>query len=58
MPGIVEIQKVFLSSPKFAVVGASKDQTKYGTKVGESIVTGPLFRLTSSASGFKVVLGA
>ncbi|KAK0221863.1 NAD-P-binding protein [Armillaria fumosa] len=27
------IQKVFLSSPSFAVVGASKDQTKFGTKV-------------------------
>ncbi|KAI0645862.1 CoA binding domain-containing protein [Trametes meyenii] len=30
---LVEIQKKFLSSPKYAVVGASKDQTKYGTKV-------------------------
>ncbi|ETW81105.1 hypothetical protein HETIRDRAFT_440624 [Heterobasidion irregulare TC 32-1] len=28
-----EIQKLFLSSPKFAVVGASKDTSKYGTKV-------------------------
>ncbi|PBK97717.1 NAD-P-binding protein [Armillaria gallica] len=27
------IQKVFLASPSFAVVGASKDQTKFGTKV-------------------------
>ncbi|RDB25026.1 hypothetical protein Hypma_007543 [Hypsizygus marmoreus] len=27
------IQKVFLSSPAYAVVGASKDQTKYGTRV-------------------------
>jgi hypothetical protein len=26
-------QKAFLSSPKFAVVGASKDQKKFGTKV-------------------------
>ena len=27
------IQKAFLQSPFFAVVGASKDQNKYGTKV-------------------------
>jgi len=27
------IQKAFLGSPTFAVVGASKDQNKYGTKV-------------------------
>ncbi|EMD33784.1 hypothetical protein CERSUDRAFT_56617 [Gelatoporia subvermispora B] len=33
MSGVVEVKKVFLSSPKFAVVGASKDQTKFGTKV-------------------------
>ncbi|KAI0293230.1 NAD(P)-binding protein [Russula brevipes] len=30
---IAEIQKLFLSSPRYAVVGASKDQSKYGTKV-------------------------
>ncbi len=29
-----ETKKKFLSSATFAVVGASKDQTKYGTKVG------------------------
>ncbi|KIJ40958.1 hypothetical protein M422DRAFT_60540 [Sphaerobolus stellatus SS14] len=28
-----QIKKTFFSSPEFAVVGASKDQTKYGTKV-------------------------
>ncbi|KAI0065998.1 NAD-P-binding protein [Artomyces pyxidatus] len=33
MPVTNEIQKLFLSSPRFAVVGASKDQTKFGTKV-------------------------
>lgn len=27
------IQKIFVSSPYFAVVGASKDKSKYGTKV-------------------------
>lgn len=30
---IAEIQKLFLSSARYAVVGASKDQSKYGTKV-------------------------
>ncbi|KAI0301041.1 NAD-P-binding protein [Multifurca ochricompacta] len=30
---VTEIQKYFLSSPHFAVVGASKDQSKYGTKI-------------------------
>ncbi|KAI0335068.1 NAD(P)-binding protein [Cubamyces sp. BRFM 1775] len=30
---LVDVQKKFLSAPKFAVVGASKDQSKYGTKV-------------------------
>ena len=33
MPGTIEVKKKFLSSPKYAVVGASKDQTKFGTKV-------------------------
>ncbi|OBZ71056.1 hypothetical protein A0H81_09325 [Grifola frondosa] len=28
-----QVQKLFLSSPRFAVVGASKDQSKFGTKV-------------------------
>ncbi|KAH6914417.1 CoA binding domain-containing protein [Coprinopsis sp. MPI-PUGE-AT-0042] len=28
-----EIKKTFFKSPHFAVVGASKDQTKYGTKI-------------------------
>ena len=30
---VTQIQKLFLSSPRYAVVGASKDQSKYGTKV-------------------------
>ena len=34
---VAEIQKLFLSSPRYAVVGASKDQSKYGTKVRGSI---------------------
>ncbi|KAF5351918.1 hypothetical protein D9756_007648 [Leucocoprinus leucothites] len=32
-----EIKKKFLSSPNFAVVGASKDQSKFGTKVSASL---------------------
>lgn len=30
---VAEIQKYFLSSSRYAVVGASKDQSKFGTKV-------------------------
>ncbi|KAI0358631.1 NAD-P-binding protein [Trametes cingulata] len=33
MSSLIEIQKKFLSAPRYAVVGASKDQSKYGTKV-------------------------
>ncbi|KAJ7091983.1 NAD-P-binding protein [Mycena belliarum] len=33
MSSPAEIQKLFLSSPHYAVVGASKDQTKFGTKI-------------------------
>jgi hypothetical protein len=30
---VAQIQKAFFSSTEFAVVGASKDQSKFGTKV-------------------------
>ncbi|KAJ6498782.1 NAD-P-binding protein [Mycena sanguinolenta] len=33
MANIAAIQKLFMSSPHFAVIGASKDQTKFGTKI-------------------------
>ncbi|KAJ7267666.1 NAD-P-binding protein [Mycena haematopus] len=33
MANIAAVQKLFMSSPYFAVVGASKDQTKFGTKI-------------------------
>ncbi|KAI0688186.1 NAD-P-binding protein [Cytidiella melzeri] len=33
MPGTEEQKKTFISSSKFAVVGASKDEAKFGTKV-------------------------
>ncbi|KAI0743979.1 NAD-P-binding protein [Daedaleopsis nitida] len=33
MSSLSTVQKTFLSSPHYAVVGASKDQTKFGTKV-------------------------
>ncbi|KAF7790054.1 hypothetical protein EIP86_001003 [Pleurotus ostreatoroseus] len=36
MPGPIEVRKLFLSSPKYAVVGASKVQSKFGTKVTSS----------------------
>lgn len=33
MATVAQKQRLFLSSPQFAVVGASKDQSKFGTKV-------------------------
>lgn len=33
MSNTLELKKAFLSQPHFAVVGASKDATKFGTKV-------------------------
>ncbi|KAK7005992.1 NAD-P-binding protein [Favolaschia claudopus] len=33
MASLAAVQKLFLSSPYYAVVGASKDQTKFGTKI-------------------------
>ncbi|KAJ7028493.1 NAD-P-binding protein [Mycena alexandri] len=33
MANVAAIQKLFLSSPYFAVIGASKDQNKFGTKI-------------------------
>ncbi|PCH36021.1 NAD(P)-binding protein [Wolfiporia cocos MD-104 SS10] len=33
MPGSAATRQTFLSSPQFSVVGASKDQSKFGTKV-------------------------
>ena len=33
-----EIQRLFLSAGKYAVVGASKDQSKYGTKVRTQLI--------------------
>lgn len=33
MPGTEEQKQTFLAAPHFAVVGASKDETKFGTKV-------------------------
>ncbi|KAG8945536.1 hypothetical protein FRC04_000739 [Tulasnella sp. 424] len=39
MPTTAEIQKLFLSSPRYAVVGASKDPSKYGTRVLKWYIT-------------------
>ncbi|PIL36041.1 hypothetical protein GSI_01701 [Ganoderma sinense ZZ0214-1] len=33
MSSLTKTQKTFLSAPKYAVIGASKDQSKFGTKV-------------------------
>jgi len=33
MASVAEIQRTFLSTPRFAVVGASKDRNKFGNKV-------------------------
>ncbi|KAF8971104.1 CoA-binding protein [Flammula alnicola] len=33
MTTVTDIQKTFLGAPQFAVVGASKDKSKYGTRV-------------------------
>lgn len=35
---VVELQKYFLSLPRYAVVGASKDESKFGTKVSDQIL--------------------
>ena len=33
-----DVKKKFLSASKYAVVGASKDQTKFGTKVRDFLL--------------------
>ncbi|KAF8199987.1 NAD-P-binding protein [Mycena galopus ATCC 62051] len=33
MANIAAVQRLFLSSPYYAVIGASKDQSKFGTKI-------------------------
>jgi hypothetical protein len=47
---VAEIQKLFLSSPRYAVVGASKDQSKYGTKVRGMIYLCPPLAKTACSS--------
>ena len=39
-----------MSSPHFAVVGASKDQSKFGTKVGFVVPSDDYMRLLNSMS--------
>ena len=50
---VAEIQKLFLSLSRYAVVGASKDQSKYGTKV-RNMILGPT--LTKAACSFVPTL--
>ncbi|KAJ2987927.1 hypothetical protein NUW54_g9280 [Trametes sanguinea] len=57
---LVEVQKKFLSSPKYAVVGASKDQSKFGTKVlkwyqARNIDVAPVHPKEEELEGFKTV---
>jgi len=54
------IQKAFLASPFFAVVGASKDQSKYGTKVrlGNACLTNRLHPSLLSSGGPELVQSA
>ncbi|KAN0128723.1 NAD-P-binding protein [Lactarius tabidus] len=58
---LAEIQKYFLSSPRFAVVGASKDQSKYGTKVlrwylARNLPVTPVHPKESELEGVSAVL--
>jgi len=46
------IQKAFLSAPYFAVVGASKDKSKYGTRVRTIQTQGIENNLNNSCSRF------
>lgn len=55
----IEREKLFLSAPKFAVVGASKDQSKFGTKVYLKFEFHcPVLADTSTTAGTPVVSGA
>jgi len=56
---VTEIQKLFLSSSRYAVVGASKDQSKYGTKVRTIMIVPRVSSLLmqTDVAGFAVVSG-
>ncbi|KAH8806918.1 NAD(P)-binding protein [Flagelloscypha sp. PMI_526] len=60
MATVAAIQRKFLSSAHFAVVGASKDQTKFGTKVlkwyqDRSFDVTPLHPTESELEGIQTV---
>ena len=54
---VAEIQKLFLSSSRYAVAGASKDQSKYGTKVRTIIPRVSSLLTQTDVAGFAVVSG-
>lgn len=56
MPGSEDQKKAFLAAPHYAVVGASKDETKFGTKVRVRLCAIPRASLTRPA-GAEVVHG-
>ncbi|KAI5119858.1 hypothetical protein M0805_000692 [Coniferiporia weirii] len=56
-----QIQREFLSAPRFAVVGASKDQSKYGTKVlkwyqARNLAVTPVHPKEPELEGLKTVV--
>jgi hypothetical protein len=54
MSSKAEIKKAFFSQPHFAVVGASKDENKWGTKAGTLYPYHP-YRLSSSSASVNNV---
>jgi len=48
---LAETKATFMSSPHFAVLGASKDQTKVGTKVGFGVLDVDYMRFLNVVSG-------
>ncbi|KAH7339977.1 NAD-P-binding protein [Rhizoctonia solani] len=59
-PRTMSTQTLFFKSPQFAVVGASKDQSKFGTKIlkwylGRQITVTPVHPKESELEGVKTV---
>ncbi|KAL0570537.1 hypothetical protein V5O48_011419 [Marasmius crinis-equi] len=57
---VLQLQKAFLSSPYFAVAGASKIQSKYGTKVlkwylGRGLKVQPVHPREAELEGIKTI---
>ncbi|KAF7294758.1 NAD(P)-binding protein [Mycena indigotica] len=59
-PSLLRLQQTFLSSPSFAVVGASKDTTKYGTRVlnwykARDLPIQPIHPREAELEGYKTI---